>query len=212
MRMDGAWKRGGIALAALIAGLAAAHAGSLKIESWRNDDADIWNSTLIPAFQKHYPDIKVEFSATQPDGLQCGAQRQARWRHRRRPHHLPPVRRLAAALQQASTRRPQRPQGARQLPRRRQGRLVDRRRQDDLLRADGLGHPRLHVQRGRFQEDRREAAEDDGRVPRHPRQAQEGRNLHADRHGHRGPVGGRDHGLPEHRSRLLEGRDGTGWC
>ena len=66
MRMDGAWKRGGIAVAALMAGLAAAQAGSLKIESWRNDDADIWNTTLIPAFQKHYPDIKVEFSATQP--------------------------------------------------------------------------------------------------------------------------------------------------
>ena len=53
MRMDGAWKRGGIAVAALIAGLAAAHAGSLKIESWRNDDADIWNSKIIPAFNKH---------------------------------------------------------------------------------------------------------------------------------------------------------------
>ena len=66
MRMNRAWKRGGIAIAALIAGLAAAEAGALKIESWRNDDADIWNSTLIPAFQKHYPDIKVEFSATQP--------------------------------------------------------------------------------------------------------------------------------------------------
>ena len=66
MRMDGAWKRGGIAMAALFAGLAAAHAGSLKIESWRNDDADIWNSKIIPAFQKRYPDIKVEFSATQP--------------------------------------------------------------------------------------------------------------------------------------------------
>jgi raffinose/stachyose/melibiose transport system substrate-binding protein len=66
MRMDGAWKRGGIAVAALIAGLAAAHAGSLKIESWRNDDADIWNNTLIPAFQKRYPDIKIEFAATQP--------------------------------------------------------------------------------------------------------------------------------------------------
>jgi raffinose/stachyose/melibiose transport system substrate-binding protein len=66
MRMNRVWKRGGIAIAALIAGLAAAEAGSLKIESWRNDDADIWNSTLIPAFQKHYPDIKVEFSATQP--------------------------------------------------------------------------------------------------------------------------------------------------
>ena len=66
MRMSGAWKRGGIALAALIAGLAATQAGSLKIESWRNDDADIWNNTIIPAFQKHYPDIKIEFSATQP--------------------------------------------------------------------------------------------------------------------------------------------------
>src|SRR5579871_4717528 len=66
MGISGAWKRGGIALAALAAGLAAAQAGSLKIESWRNDDADIWNNTLIPAFQKHYPDIKVEFSATQP--------------------------------------------------------------------------------------------------------------------------------------------------
>ena len=50
-------------------------------------------------------------------------------------------------------------------------------------------------------------AEDDGRVPRHPRQAEEGRNLHADRHGHRRPVGSRDHGLPEHRPQLLEGRD-----
>jgi raffinose/stachyose/melibiose transport system substrate-binding protein len=61
-----AWMRGGVALAALITGLAAAQAGSLKIESWRNDDADIWNSKIIPAFNKHYPDIKVEFSATQP--------------------------------------------------------------------------------------------------------------------------------------------------
>ena len=66
MRIDGAWKRGGIALAALIAGLAAAHAGSLKIESWRNDDADIWNSKIIPAFNKHYPDIKVEFAPSAP--------------------------------------------------------------------------------------------------------------------------------------------------
>jgi raffinose/stachyose/melibiose transport system substrate-binding protein len=64
--MDRAWKRAGIAAIALIAGLGAAEAGSLKIESWRNDDADIWNSKIIPAFNKHYPDIKVEFSATQP--------------------------------------------------------------------------------------------------------------------------------------------------
>ena len=58
--------RGGVALAALLAGLAAAQAGSLKIESWRNDDADIWNTQIIPAFNKHYPDIKVEFAASAP--------------------------------------------------------------------------------------------------------------------------------------------------
>jgi raffinose/stachyose/melibiose transport system substrate-binding protein len=57
---------GGVALASLMAGLAAAQAGSLKIESWRNDDADIWNSTIIPAFNKHYPDIKVEFAPSAP--------------------------------------------------------------------------------------------------------------------------------------------------
>ena len=49
-----------VATAALLAGLSAAQAGSLKIESWRNDDADIWNSKIIPAFNKHYPDIKIE--------------------------------------------------------------------------------------------------------------------------------------------------------
>ena len=66
MRMDRAWKRSGIAMIAMIAGLAAAEAGSLKIESWRNDDADIWNSKIIPAFNKHYPDIKVEFAPLAP--------------------------------------------------------------------------------------------------------------------------------------------------
>jgi raffinose/stachyose/melibiose transport system substrate-binding protein len=32
---------GGVVAVALLAGLAATEAGSLKIESWRNDDADI---------------------------------------------------------------------------------------------------------------------------------------------------------------------------
>jgi len=54
------------ASAALIAGLASASAGAIKIESWRNDDADIWNSQIIPAFNKHYPDITVEFSPIAP--------------------------------------------------------------------------------------------------------------------------------------------------
>ena len=33
--------RTGAALAGLVAGMVAAQAGTLKIESWRNDDADI---------------------------------------------------------------------------------------------------------------------------------------------------------------------------
>lgn len=38
----------------------------LKIESWRNDDADIWNEQIIPAFNEKHPDIKVEFTPTPP--------------------------------------------------------------------------------------------------------------------------------------------------
>ena len=56
----------GAAMAAMLVGLAAAQAGDLKIESWRTDDTDIWTSKIIPAFNKHYPDIKIEFSATAP--------------------------------------------------------------------------------------------------------------------------------------------------
>ena len=58
--------RAAIAVAALVTGIVAAQAGSLKIESWRNDDADIWNSKIIPAFNKTYPDIKVEFAPSAP--------------------------------------------------------------------------------------------------------------------------------------------------
>jgi raffinose/stachyose/melibiose transport system substrate-binding protein len=60
------WASLSVAAVSLMASLAAASAGSLKIESWRNDDADIWNSQIIPAFNKHYPDIKIEFSPSAP--------------------------------------------------------------------------------------------------------------------------------------------------
>jgi raffinose/stachyose/melibiose transport system substrate-binding protein len=50
----------------LLAGVAAACAGTLKIESWRNDDADVWNQKIIPAFNKKYPDIKIEFAPSAP--------------------------------------------------------------------------------------------------------------------------------------------------
>ena len=35
---------------------------TLTIESWRNDDLTIWQDTIIPAFNAHYPDIEVIFA------------------------------------------------------------------------------------------------------------------------------------------------------
>jgi len=39
---------------------------TLTIESWRNDDADLWTNQIIPAFEKAHPDIKVVFNPTAP--------------------------------------------------------------------------------------------------------------------------------------------------
>ena len=61
-----------LATAALAAGgaqlvsIPAASAQNLTIESWRSDDADIWNGTIIPAFNAKYPNIKVVFKPTPP--------------------------------------------------------------------------------------------------------------------------------------------------
>ena len=56
-----------IALAALaLVGAGLAQSATLTIESWRNDDLGIWQNTLIPAFNVHYPDIEVIFSPTAP--------------------------------------------------------------------------------------------------------------------------------------------------
>ena len=77
---------------------------TLTIESWRNDDPSIWNSKIIPAFEKAHPDIKVVVRADRADRIQRRAQRQARRRHGRRPHHLPSVRRVARALQEGPSR------------------------------------------------------------------------------------------------------------
>ena len=55
-----------LAAAAMTAFAGAASAGSLTIESWRNDDATIWKEKIIPAFQAKHPDIQVEFAPTAP--------------------------------------------------------------------------------------------------------------------------------------------------
>ena len=53
-----------VALSSL-SGLALAET-TLTIESWRNDDADLWTNTIIPAFEKAHPDIKVVFNSYVP--------------------------------------------------------------------------------------------------------------------------------------------------
>ncbi|MFP8966439.1 ABC transporter substrate-binding protein [Pokkaliibacter sp. CJK22405] len=59
-----------LGLTALAAGLtlssAAMAAEQISIESWRSDDANIWNDTIIPAFEKKHPDIDVKFTPTPP--------------------------------------------------------------------------------------------------------------------------------------------------
>lgn len=54
------------ATAAAMALAGTVSAQTLVIESWRNDDADVWNTKIIPAFNKRHPDIKVQFRADPP--------------------------------------------------------------------------------------------------------------------------------------------------
>jgi raffinose/stachyose/melibiose transport system substrate-binding protein len=39
---------------------------TLTIDSWRNDDLQIWQDTIIPAFEAKYPNIHVVFAPTAP--------------------------------------------------------------------------------------------------------------------------------------------------
>jgi len=43
-----------------------ASAERIVIESWRTDDLKLWRDVIIPAFNKHYPDIEVVFAPTNP--------------------------------------------------------------------------------------------------------------------------------------------------
>ena len=59
----------GLLLASTIlasASLAYADDVTLTIESWRNDDLEIWQSKIIPAFEAKHPGIKVKFTPSAP--------------------------------------------------------------------------------------------------------------------------------------------------
>jgi raffinose/stachyose/melibiose transport system substrate-binding protein len=54
-------------VAAVCAFAAAARAEViLKMESWRSEDAKVWNEAIIPAFEKTHPNIKIEYTPTEP--------------------------------------------------------------------------------------------------------------------------------------------------
>jgi raffinose/stachyose/melibiose transport system substrate-binding protein len=44
----------------------AVRAGTIVLESWRVDDKPLWETVLIPAFERKYPNISVKFSPTAP--------------------------------------------------------------------------------------------------------------------------------------------------
>src|SRR6185369_5198860 len=51
---------------ATVAPTTATQAATITIESWRSDDKAIWDSQIIPAFNKAYPNITVQFKPTAP--------------------------------------------------------------------------------------------------------------------------------------------------
>src|SRR3954453_13515387 len=55
-----------ISIAIVAAASAQTKVTTLAIESWRTDDQAIWDSKIIPAFEKAHPDIKVKFAPTAP--------------------------------------------------------------------------------------------------------------------------------------------------
>ena len=60
-----AWALAGAALLTAAAPALAADT-TLTIESWRNDDLQIWQQKIIPAFEQGHPGIKLDFQPTAP--------------------------------------------------------------------------------------------------------------------------------------------------
>ena len=141
--------------ASVLAGLSgAALAGSLKIESWRNDDADIWKDKIIPAFRQSIPISRS--SSHRPPPKEYNASLNARLEggtagdlitcrpfdaslelfnkgHLAALNDLPGMAGFSDVAKSAWTTD--------------DGKI-------DLLRADGLGDPRLHLQQGDLREAR----------------------------------------------------------
>ena len=194
--------------AAALAFANAASAQTLTIESWRTDDADIWNNQIIPAFEKANPDIKVVYKADPPTEYNAALNSRLAGGTAGDIITCRPFDASLDLFNKGYLTPLNDVPGMDELLRRRQGGLDHGRRQDHLLRADGLGDPRLLLQ----QEDLRGARSSRRRrrstssTPSSTRSRRTASTCRCARH--RRSVGGRHHGLPEYRPELLEGRGG----
>lgn len=57
-------KTGLLAVALCLSGTAAADKTIITIESWRAEDAALWDELILPVFEAQYPDIDVQFKPT----------------------------------------------------------------------------------------------------------------------------------------------------
>ena len=122
----------------LAGGAAFAQDVNLTIESWRNDDLPIWQDNIIPAFEAAHPGIKVTFAPSAPTEYNAALNSKL---DAGSAGDLITCRPFDASLelynkgQLADLTEPRRDG---ELLRRREVRLVHRRRLSHLLRADGL--------------------------------------------------------------------------
>ncbi len=189
------------------AGVAYADDVTLNIESWRNDDLAIWQDKIIPAFEAKNPGIKVMFSPTAPTEYNAALNAKL---DAGTAGDLITCRPFDASLEL--------------FKKGKLADLTDAARHGEFLRRSPRPPGRPTTARRRFCVPmasvihgfiyNKDAFDKLGikvpttqrRVLRRARQDQGRRHLHPDGHGHQGPVGSRDHGLPEHRPELLEGR------
>ena len=195
----------------LLAGTAAfAQDVTLTIESWRNDDLRDLAGEDHPGLRGEPPGHQAQLHALGADRVQRRAELQARRRLGGRPHHLPAVRRqrssssTRASSPTSPTSRRWRTSPTSPSP---AGRPTTASTTFCVPMASR--HPRLHLQQGTPSTSSGSTApKTEAEFFAAARQDQGGRHLHPDGDGHQRPVGSRDHGLPEHRPELLEGRGG----
>ncbi len=183
-----------------------AFAQNLTIESWRNDDLTLWQDKIIPAFEAPNPGITVKFAPSAPAEYNAVLNSKLDAGSAGDLITCRPFDASLALYDAGHLRRSQRSCRHGQLLGRGEIGLADRRRRGHVLRADGIGDPRLHLQQGRLRRTGAEGADHRRRILRRARRDQGGRQLYPDGDGHQRPVGSRHHGLQQHRPELLEGR------